>query len=298
MLLDGFGKGGHGCQPLAFVGLTIRCAAGSFCPMNDEWYSVRMRASRDGRHLSGAERIGQSPEVAGLVSLLTARAMAHAGGTPDDVRCTLEKLEVGAIASLSFPEVRTWQVEDWRCGRLLAVQLLIGAGLCAEVAGFCLQALANGPAPGGGPMRGAMIVDALSGERLDSDAARGVRVSHMDVSPEERTDVVAGLRQVGLSHYRVLEALILSGKVLQAPGLVAELCWSDDPDYLTGYVATPANGYQRISCLKERGSFCGGRVFLVDSRNWSRDAFVTFLEKTPVLLHGMPLVHPSEEWEP
>lgn len=264
--------------------------------MNSDWYSVRMRASIGSRHLSGAERLGRPEEVSTLTSRLTARAFAHVGGAPDNVNCTIEKLDAAEICQGFFPDVRTWQVTDFADGRLLASQLLVGAGVRAQVADSCIKLLAAGPAPGGAVMRGAMIVDAVSGQRLEPDAVRGVRVSRMDVAPDERSAVEEHLRQAGLGHPRVLEALVLAAKVLKAPGLLAELCWSDDPDYLTGYVATPAGGYQRINCLKERGSFSGGRVFLVDPHAWSRDPFIDFLQKKPVLLRGYPTIHPAESW--
>lgn len=145
-------------------------------------------------------------------------------------------------------------------------------------------------------MRGAMIVDVQSGLRLEPDSARGVRVSHMDVVGAERCDVERLLKTSGLGHPRVLESLVLSAKVLNAPGLVAELCWSDDPDYVTGYVANPGDGYQRISCLKDYGDFCGGRIFLIDGQAWQREAFMQFLEKKPMLIRGLPAIHAARSW--
>ena len=57
------------------------------------------------------------------------------------------------------------------------------------------------------------------------------------------------------------EALVLATKVQSCPGIVGELCWSDDPDYTVGYVA--CNGiYHRIPNMKEMGNPIGGRVFL------------------------------------
>jgi 6-carboxyhexanoate--CoA ligase len=50
---------------------------------------------------------------------------------------------------------------------------------------------------------------------------------------------------------RVKEALMLATKVSAHPATVAELCWSDDPEYITGYVASKKQGYQRIMKLKE-----------------------------------------------
>lgn len=46
---------------------------------------------------------------------------------------------------------------------------------------------------------------------------------------------------------------MLATKVSEHPATVAELCWSDDPKYITGYVASKELGYQCITKLKEYG---------------------------------------------
>lgn len=266
--------------------------------MQNEWFSLRMRATRAGRHLSGAERITRGSEVAALTTALTERALTHRGGQADQVHCTVERLQAESIHYAPLPEVHTWLVRDWLAGRQLAGRLLRRAGVASQAAEKCLQTLAKGPGPGGQNMRGAMIVDAENGQRLESDWARGLRVSQMDIVPEERREITQALAAAELGHHRVLEALALAGKVLHAPGLVAELCWSDDPDYLSGYVASPADGYQRISPLKEAGSAMGGRAFLIDRKQWRPRVFSDFLEKTAMLLHGPAVIHPFRNWEP
>lgn len=58
------------------------------------------------------------------------------------------------------------------------------------------------------------------------------------------------------------EAIVLASKVVSAPHILAEICMSDDPDYVTGYVAALSIGYRRITKLKAPGSPDGGRIFL------------------------------------
>ena len=53
----------------------------------------------------------------------------------------------------------------------------------------------------------------------------------------------------------------MASKVASAVGVVAELCWSDDPEYVSFYVASAKYGYKRIPVLKEYGNPIGGRVF-------------------------------------
>lgn len=71
-----------------------------------------------------------------------------------------------------------------------------------------------------------------------------------------------------------------------APGIVAELCISDDPDYVTGYVGSLELGYVRIMKLKEMGDPNGGRIFLFDSSKASAEECIDFLQKKKVLVRS------------
>ena len=128
-------------------------------------------------------------------------------------------------------------------------------------------------------------ISAATGERLDSTETRGVRVSRMDL--DAQSDALPWLRQQGLDGEHPREAMVLAAKVAAAPGMVAELCWSDDPEYTTGYVASPRHGYVRIPCLKEKNSSNGGRAFFV-SPDADLEALQHFLEEQPVLVQNRP----------
>ncbi|MDJ1631243.1 6-carboxyhexanoate--CoA ligase [Bacillus velezensis] len=65
-------------------------------------------------------------------------------------------------------------------------------------------------------------------------------------------------------HSRIKEAHAIAAKVCAHPGIIAELCWSDDPDYITGYVAAKKLGYQRIAKMKNAGDESGRRIFFTD----------------------------------
>ena len=82
------------------------------------------------------------------------------------------------------------------------------------------------------------------------------------------------------------EAIVLATKVANAPGIVAELCISDDPDYVTGYVGSLELGYVRIMKLKEMGDPNGGRIFLFDSSKASAEECIDFLQKKKVLVRS------------
>ena len=266
-----------------------------FAVMDRTFYSIRMRAERDGSHCSGAERIAAAGQLPALAAELVARALAGSATAPDAVHCSIERL-AGEIPCRRLPAVQTFAVPDWSVGRDCARKLLLRAGVAAVAIDTALVLLATGPAPGGRVMRGAMIVDALTGKRLEADPARGVRVSRMDLAPQARDRLLALLTAAGLHHHRVAEALVLAGKVLQAPGLVAELCWSDAPDYPAGYVADPTHGYQRITRLKEAGDGCGGRALFVRTEGWDLAAFVAYLERQAVLFDEIGTIAPPQPW--
>jgi 6-carboxyhexanoate--CoA ligase len=263
--------------------------------MAEELYSIRMRAEHGGGHCCGAERIAPAGQLPVLAAELVARALAN-GVAPDAVHCSIELL-AGEIPRLHLPDVHTFAVSDWTAGRACARGLLLRAGVAPAAADAALQLLAGGAAPGGRVMRGAMIVDALTGARLESDPARGVRVSRMDLALSVRARILADLAAAGLGHHRVAEALVLAGKVLQAPGLVAELCWSDDPGYVAGYVAEPRQGYQRITRLKPPGDPMGGRALFVRRDGWNLETFVGYLEQQAVLFETVGKIAAPRRWE-
>lgn len=264
--------------------------------MTASLYSVRMRASLHGRHLAGAERIVAEAAVSEVIAALTTRAITASCDSVDEIRCSAERIDATTVIYERLPDVSTCQVGNWQEGRLAAVGLLVKAGIQRDVATRAVQVLADGAGPGGTVMRGAVLMDAKTGLRLEEDSSRGVRVSRMDLAPESRQAMERTMRAKELGHHRVLEALTLAGKVLSAPGVVAELCWSDNQDYTPGYVADRQSGYQRISELKPAGDVRGGRVFFVDLSRTSLADLVDYLENQVVLFDECGMISPPEKW--
>uniref|UniRef100_UPI002804A32D 6-carboxyhexanoate--CoA ligase n=1 Tax=uncultured Desulfovibrio sp. TaxID=167968 RepID=UPI002804A32D len=242
-------------------------------------YSIRMRASRavaHGRpeHISGAERITGQTGVPTLAHDLARRALQHGKGRPDTIHITIEELDDAAILRVPALPARALDCATPAEGLRLAAGLLRQAGVAAPEAVIGLLLASE-------PMRGAMLVDADTLERLEPDRERGVRATLMDMA-----DGAGGNGADGKQHY--LEAAVLAAKVCRAPHIIAELCISDDPDYVTGYVASPAFGYVRIARLKEPGIPRGGRVFLYRGPRGAVAATVAFLERRPVLVERVP----------
>ena len=241
--------------------------------MSDEaLFSVKMRASRDGAHVSGAERIVQGDAVPRLAAALAERAMSHSKGRPDFVNIKVETapepLHVKAL-SVSTVEAKSPE-EGWRIVRdLLASD---GVRRTDELVALFRETCG---------MRGAMLVDADTLERLEPDRVRGVRATFMDAADS----AARGFSSVK-DHYA--EAIVLATKVANAPGVVGEICMSDDPDYVTGYVASRRLGYVRITCLKRRGDPAGGRIFLYRGARDGVPAAIDFIERRCVLVDGVP----------
>ena len=116
-------------------------------------------------------------------------------------------------------------------------------------------------------------------EVITLDGVRGVRVSRLGVAPTLRDGFASYLASRGVDPRRVGEAMVLASKVQSCAGTIAELCWSDDPSYVTGYVAA-GDTYHRISPLKEAGDPFGGRAFFIRPGT-DLGELVTYLERTP-----------------
>lgn len=232
-----------------------------------------MRASEKSSHISGAERIVEEGEVSTVAKAMVERALNHSKGKPDfinvKVEATIDPIKLPAL------EVKTNEAKNPEEGWRIAAELLKADGV--EHVDKLLELFKDTYS-----MRGAMLVDADTLERLEPDPKRGVRATYMD---REATSAKCLVQSAEKNHY--LEAIVLATKVANAPGIVAEICMSDDPDYVTGYVASKRLGYQRITSLKEKGDGAGGRIFLYRGKKEDVAKTIEFLEKTPVLVTGV-----------
>ena len=238
-----------------------------------ELYSVRMRAAqggpheKGGHHISGAERIVKLEEVGAIAQSLADRALHHSKGTADFINITIDLIPPEKIRYIDCLKVEEHKTSSISESHQLATELLQGPNISETAVLKAISLLKSLDKS----LRGAMLVDTITGERLDT-GDRGVRVSHMDSFDSESLGENEHMR----------EALVLASKVQSAEGIVGELCWSDDPDYTVGYVT--CNGiYHRIPKMKELGSHIGGRVFFVRS-DIDRESVITYLEKAPVLV--------------
>ena len=242
--------------------------------MNDALYTVKMRASQSGAHISGAERIVPAAAAPQTAAALVARAINHSKGVPDFINVKLERpCEILHLKSL---EVSTHTARTPSEGLAMASELLAKAGVSriAEIMTLFRETHS---------MRGAMLLDADTLERLEPDQARGVRATSMDAAD-------SFLKGSPSAKNHFAEALVLATKVQNAPGIIAEICISDDPDYTTGYVAARSIGYCRITAMKKKGDPRGGRIFLYRGPRSSVSETIRFLEHQSVLVEGIPAI--------
>ncbi len=283
-------------------------------------YSIRMRAAeggpheQGGHHISGAERLVTKEELEQISSELVHRALTHSKGCADFIRITIDAIPDEAIHRIPCLTIADEQT-DGHIGEAQPTdgetaapttnhetdapttnheattpplplsshqqaEALLTTHTAITPVAFrrAISQLLSLPES----MRGAMLVDMRTGHRLDPWGQRGVRVSRMSFADE--TAAITALNAAGYSGVHLEEALVLASKVLSAPGVVGELCISDDPDYTTGYVSY-GNTYHRLHHMKPVGSPLGGRLFFVDATA-DIAAIKKYLETTVTLVNS------------
>ena len=230
---------------------------------------------KGGKHISGGEQLSTYENLKNAVNVLLEKALSHSRGTPDFMQIQFEMIDepIKKWKPLSIGTNKVGSVEE---GHSVARNLLEKAGVPTEIIEKAYEKITEYS-----ELSGAVLIDIRSGLRIDGRNGKGVRVSRMDWSTTNF--------EKWADHYkiprnqRVKEALVLATKVSAHPVTVAELCWSDDPEYITGYVASKRLGYQRITKLKEYGDERGCRIFFVDGLS-EIHSYIDYLEKEPIFV--------------
>lgn len=251
-------------------------------------FSIKMRASKEesgaAKHISGAEKILSEKQVYQCVDSLIERGLHHDKGEADFLNIKLEKVSEDKILYLDALEVTTIEVENYKEGLQEIDKFLqeINAPGLDKIMPYIEQTYA---------MRGAMLLDVKNLVRLEPDKQRGIRATYMD-QDRSGSSKISNFK----NHYE--EAIVLATKVVNCPGIIGEICISDDPDYLTGYVASKEAGYRRITKLKEKGSENGGRIFLFDSDKATPAEAIDFLQKQVVIVKNVTSLNSKERKNP
>jgi 6-carboxyhexanoate--CoA ligase len=248
--------------------------------------NIRMRASRKGKgrhagevHISGAEGIYEESERQRVAEQYISRALNHPKGTPDTIVLTIEKIVRKPRKVRALP-VTTVKCDSPSVAEEIIRRLVSETGVSGAAVRTAERVLAAGT------MRGASLVSAVSGKRLEPDKARGVRASRLGITRDADMSASRMLAKEGIDTPTVKEALVLASKVAGCRAIIAEVCISDDPDYTTGYVASRKYGYVRVPRIKRKGSRKGGRVFFIEEGS-GVDGVLEFLESMPVLINDV-----------
>lgn len=240
-------------------------------------YSIKMRASKGGMHVSGAERIIPQQDISPAISALAERALHHGLGRADFINIKMEEVLPSELEYLDALPVSTRPADTIEGSFAIMRQILGELGL-ADKADELIDLFRHVH-----PMRGAVLYDIATGQRLEPDQERGIRVTYMDAEG-------ASSNNSNKDHFR--EAIVLATKVVNAPGIISELCMSDDPDYVVGYISSKQHGYVRLNPMKAMGDPHGGRIFIFDSRKAAPADTIAYLEKQKVLVRGLPQERP------
>ncbi|MGL5066199.1 MAG: 6-carboxyhexanoate--CoA ligase [Sarcina sp.] len=240
-----------------------------------ELYSVKMRGSKEEAHISGAENIVTKDKLEDVVNALIKRSLEHSKGSADFINIKIEKVESANIEYLEPLEATTIKVSNKEEGFAGVKKVLRDIGVDSEKVEKAVEILHNIKG-----MRGAVLLDINSMQRLEVDKSKGVRVTYMDLENRDAKGLIKS--QKYNTHF--IEALVLTTKVMGCTQIIGEICYSDDPDYTAGYVATKEFGYVRFDHLKEKGSSNGGRVFLYDSSKGELVDCINYLEKQRVIV--------------
>ena len=238
-------------------------------------YSVKMRSSKEDNHISGSENIVKENDLEKAVSLLVKRALSHSKGSAHFINIKIEELKRDDIELITPLEVTTIDVENYEQGLNAMKLVLVNLGIDNEKADRILKLLIDTK-----DMRGAILLDINTMERLEYDRNRGIRATYMDF--ENSKLIHLSKEKVYNSHF--IEALALASKVINCPYIIGEVCYSDDPDYTAGYIASKKYGYMRFAHLKELGDASGGRVFLYDSSIDKVDKCIDYIENKKILI--------------
>ena len=242
-------------------------------------YGLKLRcAQRDDslehgneKHVAGAERMVAEENILPVAQSLLHRALHRSEELPDLVSLKIEKLNRSDVLELDALSVRTIEVPDADAG-ICEVRKILEAMSLPNIPGILelLQSKQN--------IRGAVLLNVDTFERLEPNQQRGIRATYMDAD----TVYVDAVK----NHFR--EALVLATKTASAPNIIGEICISDDPDYVTGYVASKDIGYVRITHLKKLGSPYGKRIFLYRGNVSEVARCIAYLENQKVLVKNVP----------
>jgi 6-carboxyhexanoate--CoA ligase len=242
-------------------------------------FSVKIRASKKGAHLSGAERIVEEKKLNDVIDQLYKRVKRK---KPDVINLKIKRLtEKPSIVPFTL-KIKELRFSSYQEANVKAIQMLHNiTGINIHKIKKLIDLIHTGASPDRNNMRGAMIVN-QKGERIEIDPYRGIRTTTVDFVDREK--ILKYLLEKGFTE-RTLDALALTTKNMLYPDIIAEYCISDEADYTTGYISDK-NTYYRFLPLKEKGNPKGGRIYFVKN-SINLEQLYKFLQEKPVLIKNV-----------
>lgn len=237
------------------------------------YYSIRMRASKQGHHISGAEGLYKKEDIDKVVKKYSARALSHERGKPDEVHISIDKV-MGKFVTIPSLPLCTINTLSPRSAKNAADNILSSSGISKKTVAVAFNLLTSGEVKAG-----AFLLDTEGRQLTD----KCIRASRMGITQTASISLSSRLGRFGINNHTVRDALILASKVQHHPGIIAELCISDDPGYTTGYVTAAGYGYIRLPHIKKKGAEHGGRVFFVDGEK--TEDLISYLHDQPVIIN-------------
>ena len=233
-------------------------------------FSIKMRASKGDKHISGAETIVMEKKyIEEVATNYIRRALEHELGAPDFINIKIDKINKKDIIYIESLPIKTINCKNKEDAREVAKNILKNEGIGEKLIEKSFKIIDKGG------MRGAPILN-LQGERLEPNKERGVRVKNISTTKELKEKILKN--NIGTD--RTVDAIAIASKVINL-GVIAELCTSDNKSYTTGYIATK-DGYFRITNLKNENEK-GGRVFFVKN-NINIEDLIYKLENKPYII--------------
>lgn len=264
-------------------------------------YSIKMRASKKvhpeanffeaGEHISGGERLVHIEQLNDYIKYFLSRALNHSLGSPDFINFKIIKVDPTKIIPIRSLPIHTLEVKDAENGIRATKDILRELNVKEEAIQQSINWITKGGAPGNRNMRGAILFDALNLQRLEDDQNSGIRTTNVDMTKEAENELNNMLKNQGSYNPRTRDAIAIATKVCNYPGVIAELCCSDDADYMGGYVASKKLGYIRINRLKSFGHKIGGRVIFLDPAVCDIDNYKKYLKDTLILVTEISHTH-------
>lgn len=259
-----------------------------FGRLEEDFFSIRMRAFSGEKHLSGGEDlVGRSTLVERLLAL-TEQGLTSTrkqDGVPPSLNIRVEPVEKSSVVHKTLLPVHCLESSSHRETLSFLSDVIKTIGHREAIDSSALWrwfiSLFEGSDEG---LSGASFLFP-DGERWIPET-RGVRITHFGVLPSIRHSLLEEAKNhtVG-SGRRFVDALQIASKVQGLSDALLELCASDNPEYTTGYIAIHSFGYLRLPHIKVAGNPAGGRLILFSRQLEERERAraVSFLSQTPVL---------------